>query len=159
MVCHDGRPIWARGTPEPDDGGRRGFAALITREITDCQSVPELETVVIEHSGSFDYIHAAAAIYKYAKLPGSNMRSPFFSKLAAVWLQRLPDSSIQGFANVLWACGKLGSAEHPIWAKTWQAFLDNVEKELSRGKQPSLQPKGPLKRSIRMCQAATAAPT
>jgi hypothetical protein len=123
VVCHDGRPMWARGTPEPDEGGRRGSAALITREVTDCQSVPELETVVIEHNGSFDYIHAATAIYKYAKLPGSSIRSPFFRKLAAVWQSRLPEADSRGCSNVLWACGKLGSADHPVWAETWQRSL------------------------------------
>lgn len=110
--------MWARGTPEPVDSGD-GVAAIINRQITDSNSVPELETVFDEYSGRFSYINAAAAITKYAKLPGSSMQSPFFSKLGAVWLKRLPDSGAQGYSNVLWACSKLGSAEHPVWAKTW----------------------------------------
>jgi hypothetical protein len=100
------------------------MAADINKDISRCNSVPELETVCIEHSGSFNHINTSAAITKYAKLRGSSMRSPFFSKLAAVWLQQLPESDTQGRANVLWACSKLGSAQHPVWARTWKAFFD-----------------------------------
>jgi hypothetical protein len=102
--------------------------------------VPELETVFDEYGGTFDFINAAAAITKYAKMRGSSMCSPFFSKLAAVWLKRLPDAQQRQHGNVLWACSKLGSAQHPIWAETWQAFIDGIDKELSRNQQPSFQP-------------------
>jgi hypothetical protein len=115
------------------------MAATITEEITGCNTVPELETVFIEHSGSFDYIHASAALVKYAKLPGSSKGSAFFSKLASVWQQQLPAATRCECANVLWACSKLGSAQHPVWAETWQAFIDLIRKELIGGQTPSLQ--------------------
>jgi hypothetical protein len=133
--------MWARGTPEANDGKRgSGILRMITREITECNSVPELETVFIEHSSSFSYINAAAAITKYVQLRGSSMRSPFFSKLGASWLQQMPEAGTRECANVLWACSKLGSGDHPVWTETWQAFIDNVEKELSRSQPPSLPP-------------------
>jgi hypothetical protein len=113
---------------------------MITREITECNSVPELETVFIEHSSSFSYINAAAAITKYAKLRGSSIRSPFFGNLAAVWLKVLPEMDAQGGSNVLWACGKLGSAQHPVWAETWQAFIECVAKNLSADQAAGVKP-------------------
>ena len=139
------RPMWARGSPQPADGnhssgGGAALSAMITKETVNCDSVPELESVFIEHSGSFDHINAAAAITKYAKLPGSSMRSPFFSRLAGVWLKRLPEAGEQGCANVLWACSKLGSGDHPIWAETLQAFLGGVEKQMGAAHKASLRP-------------------
>ena len=140
IICHaDGGPMWARGTPEPVDSGS-GLSAIIKKGITRSNSIPELETVFDEHSGNFTFINCAAAITKYAKLRGGSMGSPFFSKLGAVWLNRLPDSGAQGYSNVSWACGKLGSAHHPVWDKTWQAFLELVGKDLRTGQAPSLLP-------------------
>jgi hypothetical protein len=116
------------------------LSAIINKGITRSNSIPELETVFDEHSGNFTFINYAAAITKYAKLRGGSMGSPFFSKLGAVWLNMLPDSGAQGYFNVLWACGKLGSAHHPVWDKTWQAFLELVGKDLRTGQAPSLLP-------------------
>jgi hypothetical protein len=136
--------MWARGTPEPNDDsskfGHDAISAIVTKEITSCDSVAELETVFLEYSGRFSYINAAAALVKYAKLRGSSMRSPFFSKLAAVWLTRLPEAEPRQCANVLWVCSKLGSSEHPVWIKTWKAFIGLVEKDLSTDSPPSVQP-------------------
>ena len=136
--------MWARGTPKPDASSSfridSNMSAIITKEITSCETLPELETVFDEYAGSFCYINASAALVKYAKLRGSNIRSPFFSKLATIYLNRLPDSDIWGCTNVLWACSKLGSAQHPVWTSTWQAFLEHVEKGLGEEKRPCLQP-------------------
>lgn len=92
-----------------------------TREIACCTSVPELEAVLGSYGGGFDCINAAAALTKYAKLPGSSMSSTLFNKLADAWLNKLPASGSNGPANVLWACGNLGSAEHPVWSRTWHS--------------------------------------
>jgi hypothetical protein len=132
--------MWARGTPQPEEPGSGGLSGLITRDITNCDSVPELETVFIEYGSNFSYVNASAALVKYAKLRGSSMHSPFFSKLAAVWLQRLPEAEQRQCANVLWACSKLGSAKHPVWAPTWQRFNGLVAKDLSGDGVPSVQP-------------------
>jgi hypothetical protein len=137
--------MWARGTPDPKDDSSKfssggSMAALINGEISSCDSVPELDTVFMEYSGSFNYINASAALVKYAKLRGSSMLNPLFSKLATVWLKQLPQSDSLGLANVLWVCGKLGSAKHPVWAETWQAYQNCVSKALSGSQPPDVKP-------------------
>lgn len=76
------------------------------------------------------------------------IRSPSFGNLAAAWLQQLPEATTRQCGNVLWACSKLGSAKHPVWAQTWQAFL--IGKELSGSQTPLVRPQE-LSNSLYAC--------
>jgi hypothetical protein len=72
------------------------------------------------------------------------MSSTLFNKLADAWLNKLSASGSNGPANVLWACGNLGSAGHPVWSRTWQAFLKLITKDLLGGQPPNVRPQEPL---------------
>lgn len=73
--------------------------------------------------GALTTIHAAAALVKCSKLPGGG-GSGLVDKLCSVWLSQLPCSGVQGYANVLWACVKLGpSVVQRLWGPTWKGYI------------------------------------
>jgi hypothetical protein len=105
------------------------MARMITSDIARCKSVVELSDVYIEWGGSFDHIHAAAALVKCGKLPGID-RSNFVDKLCSTWLAQLPLSGLQGCSNVLWACVRLGpGAVQRLWGPTWEAYIKQLRLE------------------------------
>ena len=102
---------------------------LITNEIVRCEGVHELSDVYNQWGGSFDYIHAAAALVKCGKLPGGG-RSSLVDKLCSTWLMQLPQAGLQQCANVLWACVRLGpGAVDRMWDPTWEAYIQLLQKE------------------------------
>jgi len=124
-----GRPMWAAEEPEPSDDG---VARMITKEIAACRQTTDLEDVCSKWVGRFNYIHASAALVKLAKLSSRRRAAPAMLKqLASLWLRVLPDADLQGCANVLWACVKLGVAsDAQQWNRTWEAFFSILKKEI-----------------------------
>jgi hypothetical protein len=102
---------------------------MVTRNIADCNSITELYDIYNEWGGSFDYIHAAAALVKCGKLQGG-ARSSLVDKLCSTWHTQLPMSGVQGCANVLWACVTLGpGAVQRLWGPTWEAYTQQLQRQ------------------------------
>jgi hypothetical protein len=101
---------------------------MITNQISNAGSVVELEDVYNEWSGSFNFIHAAAAFVKCSKLPGG-ARSPLAGKLSTAWLGQLPLANTQSCVNVLWASTRLGSPTRlpKVWSPTWTVFIERMQ--------------------------------
>jgi hypothetical protein len=122
--------MWA--AKQPDDapkGDGDVLACIITREIAACKNVVALSDVHDEWGGTFNYIHASAALVKCGKLPGGG-RSSLVDELCSTWLKLLPFSDFQGCANVLWACVRLGpGAVQRLWGPTWEAYMQHVQRE------------------------------
>jgi hypothetical protein len=104
------------------------MAKMITTEIArKCDSIVELSNIYNEWGGSFDYIHAAAALVKCGKLPGGG-RSSLVDKLCSTWLTQLPQAEVQACANVLWASARLGpAAVQRVWGPTWEAYIHQLQ--------------------------------
>lgn len=138
-ICRDAppRPMWAAKTAPPAAAPASNslLEAMITRNITACSSVQELEDIYNEWGGSFCVIAAAAAIAKYAKLRGAKANSPFLARLLSTWQSRLPDAGLRACANVLWALGRLGVAAPTAWDSTWEAYMQHIATELQLGNQ------------------------
>eukprot|EP00775_Hariotina_reticulata_P000561 gene561-835_t len=83
----------------------------------------ELSDLVEEWGGTLNAICVAAAFTKLAKLRcyDSAARKRMLDRLAGLY-QCLPSATVQGMANVLWACGKLGYSDHNLWRDTVMAF-------------------------------------
>lgn len=115
---------------------------MITKQIGDCESLQELEDIVVEWGGSFGPINTAAAFTKAAKLatrPAGHSTVPagqLLGLLAPIWDRLLPDATVQGLANVLWACGKLGYRSNPheadqpeatVWSSTLEMLMAKLD--------------------------------
>jgi len=120
------RPMWAAKEPEPSGDV---VARMITKEITSCSQITDLEDVCSQWIGRFNYINASAALVKLAKLQRGRAAPALFKQLASLWLRLLPDAQVQQCANVLWACAKLGVAsDAQVWSRTWEAFFPLLKK-------------------------------
>jgi hypothetical protein len=106
------------------------MAKMITIEIArKCDSIVDLSNIYSEWGDSFDHIHAAAALVKCDKLPGGG-RSSLVDKLCSTWLTQLPLAGLQGCANVLWACVRLGpGAVQRLWGPTWEVYIAQLQQE------------------------------
>ena len=93
--------------------------AELTARITGCSSGEELLSLVEQHSGSFNCIHAAAALAKLAKLSpvGRWKDDARTHKLVARAGELLGDMSGRELANSSWACSKLDIT--PVWMPRW----------------------------------------
>lgn len=139
-AAHAPRPMWATKQPaESPKAGGGVMARMITREIAQCGSLVDLTDIYNQWSNSFNHIHAAAALVKCGKLPGGG-RSSLVDKLCSTWLTQLRLSGVQGCANVLWACVRLGpSAVQRVWDPTWEAYVGHMQAELTAGGPGSAQ--------------------
>jgi len=112
-------------------------ARMITKEIGDCWQITDLEDVCSKWIGRFDYIHAAAALVKLAKLSRGRAEPALFKQLAGLWLLLLPDAKLQACAIVLWACAKLGVVpDAQVWSRTWEAFFSLLKKDTGSNAAP-----------------------
>jgi hypothetical protein len=135
LVCRDApRAQWARGSPPPEPPKQTGsgLGSIITDDITASDSIVALSDVFNKWGGSFNYIHAAATLNKFAKLSRGE-GAQLLQLLVRKWLQVLPEAGARACANTLWACGKL-SKQHKqqvdaIWERTWAAFMQQVERQ------------------------------
>jgi hypothetical protein len=91
--------------------------------------LPDLSDIYDEWGGTFDYIHAATAIMKYA-LNSKGSGSELLRKLLRCWLQQLPLAGEQACANVLWALGRLGTRLVDVWVRTFEAYLQLAQQGL-----------------------------
>ena len=94
----------------------------------------QLSDVFNEWGGSFDYIHAAAALTKFAKLSRRGREdSQLLQLLVRKWLQLLPEAGPRECANILWACVNLSKQRQQqvdtVWGPTWAAFMQHVERQ------------------------------
>jgi len=126
------RPMWAAKEPEPSGDV---VTRMITKEISSCTCIPDLEDVCSKWIGRFDHIHAAAALVKLAKMSSRGRAEPaLFKQLASLWLELLPDAQLQGCATVLWACAKLGVvSDAQLWNRTWAAFFSLLVEKVENG--------------------------
>lgn len=105
---------------------------MITGDLTNCDSLVALSDVYNEWGGSFDNIHAAAALNKYAKLSrGRGADTQLLPRLLQCWLQQLPLAGEQACANVLWALGKMSAELDEVWTPTFEAYLRLVQQNMS----------------------------
>lgn len=84
--------------------------------ITGSRSLKDLDSLVRAYHSDFDFIHAASSFVKAAKLVQAGGGAPGDAKptldlLSACFKEQAHKSGAQGFANVVWACGKLGYAD------------------------------------------------
>jgi hypothetical protein len=103
---------------------------LITKQISSAETVVQLSDVFNEWGGSFNYIHAAAALNRFAKLSRRGQGAQLLQVLVPRWLQLLPEAEGRACANVLWACVNLSKQRQQveaIWEPTWAAFMQHVE--------------------------------
>jgi hypothetical protein len=138
--------MWAAKQPDESPKAAGGaMAQTITREIADCKSVVALSDIYNEWGGSFDHIHAAAALVKCGKLPGGG-RSSLVDNLCSTWLAQLPLPDLQGCANVLWACVRLGpKAVQRLWDPAWEAYIRCLQQNLDmEGACPPQEVSSPL---------------
>jgi hypothetical protein len=101
-------------------------ARMITKDLTSYNSLVELSDVYDEWGGSFNNIHAATAIHKYAKLSRRGAATQLLPELLHCWLQQLPHAGEQECANVLWALGKLGTGLDDVWVRTFETSIKLV---------------------------------
>jgi hypothetical protein len=109
----------------------------ITNDFRSATTVQELEAVVSEwHTHSFfDSIHTAAAFTRAANLlkgrpaPVIAAAQPLLDQLAATWETQLPQATVQGLANVLWASGRLRYANQQLWSRTLPLFCQRQQGE------------------------------
>lgn len=91
----------------------------------------QLQDVVDQWGSSFNFIHASAAFAKAAKLrylePMSAAGRALLQSLAGTWTRVLPESDLQGMANVLWASSKLQYADEQLWSSTLAAFVEQLQ--------------------------------
>lgn len=91
----------------------------------------QLQDVVDQWGSSFNFIHASAAFAKAAKLrylePMSAAGRALLQSLAGTWTRVLPESDLQGMADVLWASSKLQYADEQLWSSTLAAFVEQLQ--------------------------------
>jgi hypothetical protein len=117
---------------------------MVTRDIQAAERLADLEDVVNEWGGSFDYIHISAALVKYSKLPHNQQAAgnKLLHVLLSKWRRQLELADPQACANVLWACGQLGSrnVDSATWDSTWQAFMQHWQQAYLAGATAGMKP-------------------
>lgn len=118
--------------------GEQQAARLITRQIRSAETVAQLSGVSDQWGGSFDTIHAAAALFKFAKLSNERQTdsyrdSQLLQLLVRKWLQLLPEAGPVERCSTPWACANL-SKQHQqqvstIWGPTWAAFMQHMRQQ------------------------------
>jgi hypothetical protein len=94
--------------------------------------VVQLSDVFNEWGGSFNYIHAAAALNRFAKLSRKGQGAQLLHLLVRKWRQVLPEAGARECSNIVWACVNLSRQRQPvdtIWEPTWAAFMQQVERQ------------------------------
>jgi hypothetical protein len=111
---------------------------MVTKKVSSCGRLVDLSDIYDEWGGSFDYIHAAAAIRKYAQLSNSrSVDTKLLQQLLRCWQKQLPDAGEQACANVLWALGSLGKSINEVWVPTFEAYMDILQQEMQTGGVPA----------------------
>uniref|UniRef100_A0A383V400 FAST kinase leucine-rich domain-containing protein n=1 Tax=Tetradesmus obliquus TaxID=3088 RepID=A0A383V400_TETOB len=89
----------------------------------------ELEEIVGEWGGSFNYIQVSAAFSKAAKLRSLRAAEsrPLLNQLAVMWDSLLPNAEPRQLANVLWACGKLRYMNPQLWTSTLARYVQLLQ--------------------------------
>jgi len=124
------RPMWAAKEPEPSGDV---VSRMITKEITSCRQITELEDVCSKWEGRLNHINVSAALVRYAKLSRGQNERALLKHLEGLWLGFLPEADLQGCANALWAGARLGVPDARFWSSTWEVFIRLVGKETSTG--------------------------
>jgi hypothetical protein len=103
------------------------LARMITKEISACQSMQDLEDVISNSSSSFDYIHTTAALVQYARLSRGRSNQALLKRMASLWLQVMPDAGTRACSNALWSFGSIGLTDKRVWDESWQEFVKRVQ--------------------------------
>lgn len=106
------------------------LARIITKEISACERLPDLEDVMSSSSSSFDYIHTAASLVKYARLSKRAGNQALLKRLVSLWLQVLPDADTRTCSNTLWAIGTFGLSDQLVWDRTWEENIRHIQRDL-----------------------------
>ena len=132
--------MWAAKSAEPEEPAGDALARMITRDISACKRLQELEDVYNEWGSSFNFIHVAAAMVECAKLSRKGSGNALFKRLAGQWIKVLPDAGEQGCANVLWAYARLGARDQQLWDSTREASMQLLQRHLSTGNGGDVSP-------------------
>lgn len=106
---------------------------MITTDIASCETLQDLQLIFDEWHSSFDYIHTAAALVKYARLAKRAKIPALFKRLINLWLQLMPDADTRACSNSLWAFASVGFADQQVWNRTWAEYVQHINHDLGSG--------------------------